>query len=40
MMQVPGRSNLVSEWDWESIEGETIRLEWLCDWDDNLYRIL
>lgn len=38
-VKVPRRSDLVSERDRESIEGEAVRLEGLCDWDDDLHRI-
>ena len=37
MVDVPRCPDLVSERDRKSIEGEPIRLEWFCDWDDNLY---
>ena len=37
MMKVPGCSDLVSEWDWESIQGEAIRLKRLCDRNDDLH---
>ena len=40
MVYVPRCPNLVSEWDWKSIEGETVRLERLCDRNDNLHRTL
>ena len=34
---IPGRPNLVGEWDRKSVEGEAIRLEWLCDWNNDLH---
>lgn len=40
VMQIPRCSNLVREWDRESIEGKPIRLERLCNWGDNLYHTL
>ena len=40
MVEVPGCPDLVSEWDREPIEGEAVRLEWLCDRNDNLHSAL
>lgn len=40
MVYVPRRPNLVSKWNWKSIEGKAIRLEGFCDWNDDLHRDL
>jgi hypothetical protein len=40
MVYVPRRSDLVSEWNWEPIEGEAIRLERLCDWTTTYTRFV